>query len=590
MRLIVMGRIRELPMMVRYRVLKKITKQKKYNLYIRNNEKNSKVIKIKSKSCIHCIIMVYMDSTLLELQRTLHSIVQQIGYVSNQVLVIFEKEKCENTDLILYIDDLIKKGEIRFYTELGKERLQNNQYMTVIKCGDLLAPRYLYEMENRIGTSNAELIYADEDEINLKSMQRQNPYFKPDWSPDTLLSYNYIGNSTCIRADIVRSNGIELWNKDGCIPFANLKETFALWNYHYILTVTEVSKEISHIDKILYHRAYDTTQTAYDRVLLNEEMNDEIETEYLESLHHIKYNALIRRDVKGQIVYNQNNKLGNVVYEANDESISIIILTKDNNMIFEQCVNSILETTKNVRYEIIVVDNGSNIESKNRYQQFCEEHKIHYHWHPMKFNYSRLCNIGANYSKGDILLFLNDDTQIIQENWLTILAGQATRCNTALVGAKLLYPDRMTIQHCGIMNQNGNYTHAFYQIKQTEVGYHNLSNIVRNCFSVTGACLCITKQKFDYLGGWSEEFPVAYNDVEFGIRALKEGYVNVVRNDVVLLHYESLSRGADMNFKKMYRLGQERKKLVRMYQGIGNNDPYYNKNLSRYTIDYDINY
>ena len=225
-----MRRIYEIPIIVRYKALKRLENKKKYSLYIKKNEKKIIFSKDKNTSCILCSIMIYKDSTLGELQQTLSSIRKQVGYVSNKVILILEKEKYEQTDLKLYIDDLLAKGKILLYTGIHEPALRSDQYMVVIKCGDILSPYYLYEMENCIEQSKADLIYADEDEIIVSNMQRQNPYFKPDWSPDTLLSYNYIGNSSCIRIALLRKYGIELNYENDLIQYQHSKKYFILWN------------------------------------------------------------------------------------------------------------------------------------------------------------------------------------------------------------------------------------------------------------------------------------------------------------------------------------------------------------------------
>ena len=213
----------------------------------------------------------------------------------------------------------------------------------------------------------------------------------------------------------------------------------------------------------------------------------------------------------------------------------------------------------------------------------------------MQFNFSRMCNIGALRASGEVLLFLNDDTEVIRRDWLSIMAAVAVQPHVGAVGAKLYYPyDRdeiPRIQHAGITNTILGPVHKMGGCRDTGSIYHGMNLCDRDVIAVTGACLAVEKTKFNAVGGFFEELVVAYNDVDLCFSLYEKGWLNVQRNDAVLIHHESVSRGTDESNERKTRRMWEWLELYKRHPGLYGRDPFYNKNLvqTRLDVDYNIN-
>jgi GT2 family glycosyltransferase len=277
-----------------------------------------------------------------------------------------------------------------------------------------------------------------------------------------------------------------------------------------------------------------------------------------------------------------------VVYTLkNSPLVSIIIPSKDNFEVFERCVNSIIAKTEYKNYEMIVVDNGSNAENTAKYAALCKKIKAVYKREEEEFNFPRMCNKGAWLAKGDILLFLNDDTEVREGGWLEAMAGQAALDHAGAVGAKLLYPNGSEIQHCGILNLPIGPCHALAPFDDAILHYFCRNRLDYNYLAVTAACLCIEKKKFDEVHGFDESFAVAYNDVELCFKLHEKGYYNSVRNDAVLYHHESLSRGHDEKDREKHkRQMAEMDRLYALHPLLRGKDPFYNVNLAWDRVDF----
>lgn len=421
----------------------------------------------------------------------------------------------------------------------------------------------LYADEDYCGTLQ-ELYGISEDEINKdileeymmckagadKQLFRGKPWFKPDYSPDTLKSFFCLGSVFAIRGEEILENiekNINLYELVISISMKTLKN----------------KKQIIHIPKVLF---------------TNEDINDKDKL--------FGYNLpKIKED-------EQDNTL-----------VSIIIPSKDNSEIIKRCLLSLIEYTKNVNYEVIVVDNGSSDEEKNKREEFFDYLKndkgvkISNIYQPQEFNFSKMCNIGAHASSGEFLLFLNDDVEFFEnEKWLQTMLLQAKNFYTGAVGAKLYYPksekEGYKIQHAGITNMGVGPAHKLGGMEDIMNIYHGHNIAVYNMLAVTAACLMIRKEYFDFVNGFDEELAVAYNDVDLCFKLYEKGLFNVVRNDVAIIHHESLTRGSDASKEKQQRLFSEKQLLYKKHPEFFCNDPFYNKNLVQWKkeTDYKINF
>ena len=445
----------------------------------------------------------------------------------------------------------------------------NGEYLVFMDCDDTVAPNAVYEFTKAVNADrDIDFIYSDEDKLD-ENGRRHFPHFKPDWSPDTFMCLMYTNHLAAYRKSIVDEIGGLRSEFDGA------------QDYDMTLRFTEKTDRVAHIPKILYHWRQQPDSVASD---IN------AKPYVKEAMKKLKEEALERRNTSGEVVYVPEVSQYRVVYTpVNEPLVSIIIPSKNNFEVYERCITSLTEKTLYKNYEIITVDNGSNDENKTKYTRLCDKIGATYQYQKYDFNFSKMCNMGAAAARGEYLLFLNDDMEISDGGWLGTMVGQAMQEHTGAVGAKLLYPDSTAIQHCGVINLPIGPGHAFTPFDDSTSLYFGRNRLDYNYIAVTAACLCISRQKFDTVGGFDEELEVAYNDVELCFRLYEAGLYNVVRTDAVLYHHESLSRGNDeQSVEKKKRLGGEMETLYNKHPKLRGKDPFYNVNLVKNKVDFGI--
>ncbi len=287
----------------------------------------------------------------------------------------------------------------------------------------------------------------------------------------------------------------------------------------------------------------------------------------------------------------------NVLVE-NAPVVSIVILSKDHPEILGECLKGCVlgaggQTGAGLSWEIILVDNGSSEENRRQVEALAQEFtldggRIAYLYRPQPFHFSRLCNLGASQAGGKLLLFLNDDVMLCEPGCMEVLAALAERPQTGAVGMKLYYPDSVRIQHAGITNLPMGPVHKLQFLEDNKNYYYGANRGRHNVLAVTAACLMVEKKKYLEAGGFAEELPVAFNDVDFCFRLYELGYQNVCVNDMYGYHCESLSRGGDETPKKLARLLRERDRLYEMHPLLEGTDPYYSLHLNREGLDVSI--
>ena len=415
------------------------------------------------------------------------------------------------------------------------------------------------------------IVYADEDvwfipkgendEPDNELRHRISPWMKPMWSPDTLFSFQYFGNVFAIRRKAYL--GLKWLGMDD----------YRMNLYDFLLKATEQGKRPGHIEKILFH-AYRMGESK--EKVEQEVMNETALTASTADYNFIREMAFERRSIKGKMVVDEATGYSYPVYSVPGEPlVSIIIPSKDNVDVLKQCINSIYEHTEYKNFEIIVVDNGSAAQARMRIEGFRTEHDFKYLYQPMEFNFSKMCNLGVENAAGSYILLLNDDMEVIQKDWLTRMLGQASLKYVGAVGAKLLYPNTTLIQHAGITNTISGPGHKLKQKDDSLSYYYGHNKMIYDMIGVTAACLMIRKDLYVALGGLYEGLEVAYNDVDLCFRICEKGLYNVQRNDVVLYHHESLSRGDDMQDKaKFERLMREKDILYKRHRRLYRQDPF----------------
>lgn len=570
-----------------YRVKHKLETNSEYEKWIVAKEKEEKdadnVEKFEYTPLISVVVPVYNVSEKL-LTECIESVVNQ-SYGNWQLCMADDcstmpevknvLKRYENNPKI----DIVyreKNGHISRATNSALE-MAKGEFIALLDCDDLLTENALYEVVKRLN-ENRELdyIYSDEDKIDENSKNRHMPHFKPDWSPDTLMSNMYTCHLSVYRKSIVDKAGGFRAGYEGA------------QDYDLCLRVTEIipASHISHISKILYHWREIESSTASDT---------SAKPYILEAAFKSKSDAVERRGLKAGI------ELIDTIYQyrvnyipQGNKKVSIVIPSKDNVDMLSRCVESICRLTKYKNYEIIIVDNGSNDRNKADYDSLCVKYNCRYIYEPAPFNFSGMCNTGADNASGEYLLFLNDDIEILDGEWLERMLGQAQLDYAGAVGAKLLYPNSGLIQHIGVINILNGPTHALAGLSDEIIHYFGRNVLDYNYLAVTAACLMIDREKFKKAGGFDESFAVAYNDIDLCMRLVEAGYYNVVRNDVIMYHYESYSRGDDtVDEEKMKRLETERNRLYErhpLYAPGEYMDPYYNRFLAQTQNDFSYNY
>ncbi len=449
--------------------------------------------------------------------------------------------------------------------------LSHGDYLGFLDHDDLLQPHALYEVVKCVEKNrDADLIYSDEDKISEDGILRSLPCFKPDFSPDTLRSYNYICHFTVIRKEIGDKLG---WFRDG---FNGAQD------YDLILRVSEETSRIIHIPKILYHWRLIKSSTA---------LNPDSKKYAFESGTKALVEHLKRNGVKWETISNKIIGTYQIKYELDkNHLISIIIPNKDEVKTLKRCVNSITQKSSYQNYEIIIIENNSRKEETFQlYNQLKKNNKIRVIKRNKPFNYSEVNNFAAQEAKGDILLFLNNDTEVRNSDWLERMLEHAERKVVGAVGAKLYYPDN-TIQHGGIIIGIGGaagHSHKLY--KGEDYGYCARLAVIQNLSAVTGACLMMRKNLFQELGGFDENYKLSFNDVDLCLKIRSKGYLIVWTPFAELYHHESKTRGYEDTQEKVERFESERALLSQRWAEILNNgDPYYNINLTLVKEDFSL--
>ncbi len=450
--------------------------------------------------------------------------------------------------------------------------LATGDYVALLDHDDLLAPFALFEVAKAINENpDEDFIYSDEDKISEDGTKRLDPHFKPDFAPDTLRSYNYIRHLSVIKKSLLDEVG---WFKEG---FDGSQD------YDLILRATEKAKKITHIPKILYHQRIHENSTGKN-------LNSKLYAN--ESAKKALKDHLDRIRLKGHVRDGLFLGFYKIDYAIDyDYKVSIIIPNKDHKEDLERCINSILAKSTYKNYEIIIVENNSTEEETFKYYENLKNNHGNIFVLEWKnaFNYSAVNNFAAKHAKGEILLFLNNDTEVISKNWLEEMIQYAQRKDVGAVGAKLYYPDD-TVQHGGvILGIGGMVGHAHRFFPKNSPGHFGRLAIVQNLSAVTGACLMMRKEVFNEIDGFDESYPLAVSDVDICLKAIDKGYLVVWTPYAELYHHELKTRGYDDTPEKQLR-SQKEIELFKSKWGkyLEKGDPYYNPNLTLDREDFSI--
>jgi O-antigen biosynthesis protein len=421
---------------------------------------------------------------------------------------------------------------------------------------DELAPEALLAVVARLaGEPDLDLIYSDEDWID-GSGRRREPFFKPEWSPDLLLSMNYLDRLTVARASLVREVGGVRSGFDGSE------------DYDLLLRLTERTRRIGHVPRVLYHR----------RAVAPDVVGQAGRPHSQGAAVRALSDALARRGLEGA-VESPRPGLYRARYRVRGEPlVSIVMPTRDHAAMLRACIRSIEERTAWPRWELIVVDNGStDREALEQLSDLERRHRVVRD--PRPFNWSALNNHAVAAARGEHLLFMNNDMEVIAPEWMTALLEHDQRLEVGAVGARLLYPDGR-VQHAGVvLGIGGVADHAFKHLERDEPGYASLGHVVRNVSAVTGACLMTRRASFERVGGFDERLPVAFNDIDYCLKLRSAGLSIVYTPFALLHHHESATR------LSLHPPEDEALLKVRWHDELLD-DPYYSPHLARDRLDY----
>jgi len=536
---------------------------------------------LEKKPLLSLILPVYEISPKI-LSETIESVKTQI--YSNWELIIvddnsnrldlkrklIELDGSDNRIKVIFRDT---NGHISKASNTGIQKCRG-QYILFLDHDDLLRKHSLLRFAQVINTNlSCKFIYSDEDKINAFG-KRVDPYFKPDWNPDLLLSQNYICHLTCIHSDLVRQVSGFREGFEGC------------QDWDLFLRVTELLNEddIIHIPEVLYHWRKGSGSTASGVGAKKYVYENSIKT--VES-------ALERREVNAKVeLTGKPNNYIRVKYQISEPLplVSIVIPTRDHSDLLRVCVDGILNKTTYHNYEILILDNESEDKKTLSYfESLNSNDRIKILKIAGEFNYSKINNEGVKETNGDLILLLNNDIEPINDDWLTELVSLAERSEIGCVGSKLLYPCN-TIQHGGVvLGLGGLAGHAFKGYPSDHKGYKNRLNLVQNYSAVTAACLMVKKELFERVNGFNEEdLIVAFNDVDLCLKINKLGFRNLWTPYALLYHHESASRGDDLSPKKQKRFQKEADYIKKTWKQIILNDPCYNVNLTLDREDFSI--
>lgn len=440
--------------------------------------------------------------------------------------------------------------------------LASGDFVGLLDHDDVLTPDALLQVAHCLsGSPEADLIYSDEDKLTPLG-KVDHPFYKPDFSPELLDSFNYITHFTVIRRTLFEQVGGFREGFDGS------------QDYDLILRVSEQARKVEHVPRPLYHWRMVEGSTASDIRAKGDP--------FRQASYRALQDALRRRGETAVVEPGRAPDTYRVRYAVDPETpVTIIIPTKDNVEHLRQCVESIHELSMHRAFEILVISNNTERrEALDYLDEASSRGQLRYLKRDIPFNYSALNNFAVQHTDRPFLLFLNDDTKVISPGWITAMLEQAQRAPIGVVGARLLYEDR-TIQHGGlIVGCGGVADHAFRGAAEITAGYFNNLRTVRNCGAVTGACMMVRREVFEQAGGMDEALAVAFNDVDFCLRVGRAGYRNVFTPYAELFHYESKSRGYADSEEKIQKQNEEAQYVCNVWGESLFRDPYYNPNLS----------
>lgn len=443
--------------------------------------------------------------------------------------------------------------------------MADGDYIVLADHDDTLPEHALYEVAAAINDHpQSDVIYSDEDKLDMDGGALFDPHFKPDFNPDLLTSVNYICHLFVVKRELLEQVGGFRHEFDGA------------QDYDFIFRCTEAAKEIRHIPKVLYHWRCHQDSTA---------SNPESKLYAFEAgaraiMAHYERCGIPAKKVEKGVDYG----IYHTTFEIQGTPlVSVVIPNKDHHKDLDLCMRTMITRATYKNLEFVVIENNSTEPETFAYYEKIQKEfpQVRVVTWEREFNYSAINNFGAEYAKGEYLLFLNNDTEIIEPSMIEEMLGFCQREDVGITGARLLYQDD-TIQHAGVVVGFGGIAgHTFIGLHEAENSYFHRAMCAQDYSAVTAACMMTKASVFREVGGFTEELAVAFNDIDYCMKVRAAGKLVVYAPYAKLYHYESKSRGLEDTPEKVARFNREIAIFARRWPGIlQEGDPYYNPNLT----------
>jgi GT2 family glycosyltransferase/Flp pilus assembly protein TadD len=508
------------------------------------------------------------------LQEAIDSVKTQ-SYENWQLCIVDDASLRYRQEILTILRDETQKDS-RILYQLRKENghicrtsndclgLATGEFIALLDHDDLLTADALYEVIKALNKNQEiDILYSDEDKIDEWGVLG-HPFYKPDWSPHSILSRMYVCHLSVYKTSIIRQ--VEGFR----VGFEGSQD------HDLFLRCSEIAKTIHHIPLVLYHWRMHSESTSvpgdtkpYAALAAKKAVEE-----------HLQRRNLIPNV---EPIPNLGSMLCSRILLSNRPSIDILIPSRDGADILKVCLESIFVNSSYENFKVTVIDNGSKTSAfKNLVNYWLEKEPKRFSIIPcdIDFNYSLINNIGVSKTEGEYLLLLNNDIEILSPDWLEALLEYAQLSEVGAVGARLLYPDR-TIQHGGVIaGMRGIAGHVYPYFPADHGGYYGNLKCVTNYAAVTGACLMVSREKFLVVGGLNEHLKVAFNDVDFCLKLIEKGFYNVYIPHVEIVHHESKTRGAENTKTKQIRFESEILYMLQRWQNFLQNDPFYSPYLT----------
>ncbi len=512
------------------------------------------------------IVMPAFNTPAPLLETAVKSVIAQ-AYEKWELILV--DDGSTDVDLIHLLDDLPRRDSRILTSKLGTNKgisaasnhalsLASGEWIALFDHDDLLEPDALFRNVRWLQEHpDVDLIYSDEDKLTEHGFDF--PLLKPDWSPDLFLSFNYLCHFIFLRRELAQKVGGFRSEFDGS------------QDYDLLLRIIERTSRIAHVPHVLYHWRRSESSVA-----------DNIRRKpgALEAGRRAIEEHLRRTNQSGRVTIDWRTHAYWVRRELADPlKISIIIPVRDRIGLLARCIDSIIAKTDYPNYQIVIIDNESQTDEARALFSRLQHRVLHY---AGPFNYSAINNFAVKETQSPWLLFLNSDIEVIDPEWLTIMAEHVQRPEVGAVGAQLLYPDD-TIQHAGvILSRPAVADHAFRGFSADALGFNRQLQVTRNCSAITAACMLTRRDVFEQVGGFDEEhLPVTYSDIDLCLKMRRAGYLIVYTPFAKLYHRESGTRRRTIE-------PPEAEVIRQRWIDVIERDPYYNPNLSRERADFSL--